>query len=62
MYKFNITAKELRKALKYAQKYGDSDHRTITMFIESGEIGNGVSVSNNWDDEEPEDITNYESW
>lgn len=59
--KFNITLKELRQAAEFAQEHGWSEHKTITMRVSPGEIGNGIEVSAGFDGD-PTDITDFDAW
>lgn len=60
--KFNITASELKIAYEYAVKHGKSDFATITITIIDGDIGETILISNDWDDKDPMNITNYKAW
>lgn len=43
--KFNITKKELKRALKYAKKNGQSKFKTITMELYGNDgLGPGIKV------------------
>lgn len=59
--KFNITLKELEKAVEFARDNGVSEHKTITMNIIDAQFTNIVHVSADWDSE-PIDITDGDSF
>lgn len=58
--RFNITLKELKQAVEYAEKHGQTDHKTITMHVHPCSFMNMVLVSENWDSEKT-DITNMDA-
>lgn len=58
MGKFNITLHELREAILFAEANGRSEHKTITMQVETNGIGNNIYVSEEWDSKQL-DVTEY---
>lgn len=60
--KFNISLRELIRAIDFAAENGRSEHMTITMEVrDKNGIGNNVLVSKDYDGEQ-KDITDYGSW
>ena len=46
MTEFNITLKELKRAVKYSKNHGDSEFKTIRFIVSKGHgLGVGVDVS-----------------
>ena len=59
---FNITEKELKKALKFAKKNGTPEFGTIAMHVMSGGgIGHVLKVSD-LEHDKVKDISNYGAW
>lgn len=62
MTSFNITLKELKRAVKYAKKHGDTKHNTVRLTFDlSSGIGTGVDVSK-CNGKKKKDITDVGSW
>ena len=63
-YKFirNITLKELKRAVKYAEEYGVSEFKTVSLF-KGGHTGimSSLGVHHNPYTRRPLDITEFES-
>lgn len=61
MDQFNITVKELKRALEFALENGDGDFGTVTLHIYNNSgIGDEKVVSNT--DKSSRDITETEAW
>lgn len=60
--KFNITLKELKAAVRFAEESGESDHKIITLTIDkSNRLDDRILVFSKWDGS-LEDITDYGTW
>lgn len=59
--KFNISLRELIRAVDFADENSQSEHMTITMEVINTGIGNNILVSKDYDGEQ-KDITSYDYW
>ena len=59
---FNITLKELKRAVKYSKKHGDSEFKTIRFIVSKGHgLGEGFEVSKT-NGKKKKSITDVDSW
>lgn len=58
---FNITLNELKRAVAFAERNGESKHKTITLLVDSNGIGSAITAVNLLGGVS-EDITEIESW
>jgi len=58
--RFNITLKELKQAVEYAKKHGETKHNTITMHVYPCSFMDVKYVSENFDSEKT-DITDIDA-
>lgn len=62
VYNFNITLKQLKKAVKFAKKYGCQENKAIELIVDSSSgIGNILTVRA-LDDGFEKHITDCECW
>lgn len=61
MCTFNITEKELKRALKFAKKKGVGKFNTIHIFTDTHGIGTELSVAKDFNAKQ-KDITEVEAW
>lgn len=62
-YSFNITEKELKKALKFSRKNSTTDSKTIILNVISSENGLGYNLSvSDLEGQKTKDITDYGAW
>lgn len=58
--RFNITLKELKQAVEYAEKHGETEHKTITMHVHPSSFMDIIFISKNFDSEKT-DITDIDA-